>query len=180
MEIKEAPIPYFQNVKFVRVCYLVGRYFCNVYKSFSALTIRMRLSTSNTKQSSFLYKKIMKIPTQKGEHSCKCTELSLKWKEGINDVGQWAKIKKRSKCLWIKKQIGPFCIHSLEIYSIESPMPGHDFLDCFSDDRNYFWNWFCQITCQGVNLKIEGFVSNQFPYFSKILRKKEMQYFSTV
>ena len=25
----------------------------------------------------------MKIPTQKGEHSCKCTELSLKRKEGI-------------------------------------------------------------------------------------------------
>jgi len=23
------------------------------------------------------------IPTQKGEHSCKCTELSLKWKEGM-------------------------------------------------------------------------------------------------
>ena len=78
MEIKEAPIPYFQNVKFVRVCSLVSRYFCNVYKSFSALTIRMRMSTSNTKQSSFLYKKIMKIPTQKGEHSCKCMELSFK------------------------------------------------------------------------------------------------------
>ena len=28
--------------------------------------------------------KITKIPTQKGEHSCKCTELSLKQKEGIN------------------------------------------------------------------------------------------------
>ena len=26
--------------------------------------------------------KIMKIPTQKGEHSCKCTELSLKPKRG--------------------------------------------------------------------------------------------------
>jgi len=26
--------------------------------------------------------KIMKIPTQKGEHLCKCTELSLKQKEG--------------------------------------------------------------------------------------------------
>ena len=25
----------------------------------------------------------MKIPTQKGEHSCKCTELSLEWKEVI-------------------------------------------------------------------------------------------------
>jgi len=25
----------------------------------------------------------MKIPTQKGGHSCKCTELSLKGKEGI-------------------------------------------------------------------------------------------------
>ena len=57
MEIKEAPIPYFQNVKFVRVCSLVSRYFCNVYKSFSALTIRMRMSISNTKQSSFLLQK---------------------------------------------------------------------------------------------------------------------------
>ena len=28
--------------------------------------------------------KIIKIPTQKGEHSCKCTELSPKRKEGIN------------------------------------------------------------------------------------------------
>ena len=28
----------------------------------------------------------MKIPTQKGEHSCKCTDLSLKQKEGINEV----------------------------------------------------------------------------------------------
>ena len=26
----------------------------------------------------------MKIPTQKGEHSCTCTELSLKWLEGID------------------------------------------------------------------------------------------------
>ena len=29
------------------------------------------------------FKNIMKIPTQKGENSCKCTELSLKRKEGI-------------------------------------------------------------------------------------------------
>ena len=28
--------------------------------------------------------KIIKIPTQKGEYSWKCTELSLKPKEGIN------------------------------------------------------------------------------------------------
>ena len=26
---------------------------------------------------------VMKIPTQKGEHSCKCTELSLKRENGI-------------------------------------------------------------------------------------------------
>ena len=26
----------------------------------------------------------MKIPTQKGKHSCKCTELSLEQKEGID------------------------------------------------------------------------------------------------
>ena len=44
---------------------------------------RMRISTSNSKHGSFLYKKIMNISTQKGEHSCKCTELSLKQKEGI-------------------------------------------------------------------------------------------------
>jgi len=33
--------------------------------------------------------KIMKIPTQKGEHSCKCTELSLKRKEDILDCFLW-------------------------------------------------------------------------------------------
>ena len=27
--------------------------------------------------------KVMKIPTQKGQHSCRCTELSLKRKYGI-------------------------------------------------------------------------------------------------
>ena len=31
--------------------------------------------------------KIMKIPTQKGEHSCKCTELSLKRNELIIGKG---------------------------------------------------------------------------------------------
>ena len=31
----------------------------------------------------FFTKKIMKIPTQKGEHLYKCTEFSLKRKEGI-------------------------------------------------------------------------------------------------
>ena len=30
----------------------------------------------------------MKIPTQKGEHSCKYTELPLKQKEGIDTGGQ--------------------------------------------------------------------------------------------
>ena len=43
----------------------------------------MCMSSSNSKHGSFLYQKIIKIPTQKGEHSCKCTELSLKRKEGI-------------------------------------------------------------------------------------------------
>ena len=39
------------------------------YKCFSALSIRMRMST-------YLLK-VIKIPTQKGEYSCKFTELSL-------------------------------------------------------------------------------------------------------
>ena len=30
----------------------------------------------------FCYIHMVEIPTQKGEHSCKCTELSLKRKEG--------------------------------------------------------------------------------------------------
>jgi len=49
----------------------------------SAFPIRMRMSTSNSKHGSFLYQKIIKIPTQKGEHSCKCAELSLKRIEEI-------------------------------------------------------------------------------------------------
>ena len=32
------------------------------------------------------FTQIIKLPTQKGEHSCKCTELSLKWKEGVVHV----------------------------------------------------------------------------------------------
>ena len=35
---------------------------------------------------------IMNIPTQKGEHSCKCTELSLKRKEEI-DTGKDTNVK---------------------------------------------------------------------------------------
>ena len=41
------------------------------------------MSASNSKHGSFIYNKRKKIHAQKGEHSCKCTELSLKWKEGI-------------------------------------------------------------------------------------------------
>ena len=41
------------------------------------MQFRMRMSTSNCKQCSFRYKG-NEIPSQKGEHSCKCTELSLK------------------------------------------------------------------------------------------------------
>ena len=44
-----------------------------------------------TNQNAYVYikqfnivKKLVKIPTQKGEHSYKCTELSLKVKEGIS------------------------------------------------------------------------------------------------
>ena len=34
----------------------------------------------------FLAKRLTKIPTLKGEHSCKCSELSFKRKEGIDEV----------------------------------------------------------------------------------------------
>ena len=44
------------------------------------LPIRMHMSTSNSKHGCFLNKQKMKIPTQKGKHSCKFTELSLKRK----------------------------------------------------------------------------------------------------
>ena len=47
------------------------------------LPIRMHMSTSNSKHGGFLNKQKMKIPTQKGKHSCKFTELSLKRKEGM-------------------------------------------------------------------------------------------------
>ena len=44
----------------------------------------MHMSTSNSKHRSFLYPQTIEIPTQKGEHSCNCTELSLKQKEEID------------------------------------------------------------------------------------------------
>jgi len=49
----------------------------NISTSFSALSIRMRMSIYNSKHGSFLCLKVMKTRTQKGEHSFKCTELSL-------------------------------------------------------------------------------------------------------
>ena len=42
--------------------------------------------TSNSKHGNFLFLKMLKILTQKGEHSCKCTELSLKRKECIGSI----------------------------------------------------------------------------------------------
>ena len=36
------------------------------------------------KQYTFSWLIIMKIPTQKGEHSCKCTELSIKQQDGVH------------------------------------------------------------------------------------------------
>ena len=44
----------------------------------------MRRSTSNSKHRKYVHK-VMKIPTQKVKHSCKCTVLSIKRKEGIEN-----------------------------------------------------------------------------------------------
>ena len=41
------------------------------------------MSTSNSKHGSFLCEKMIKLPTPKGEHSCKYTELPFKRKVGI-------------------------------------------------------------------------------------------------
>jgi len=57
----------------------------------------MRMSTSNSKDNGFFTKKNKKITTQKGEHSCKCTELSLKQKEGIHKP----KLFMQSGPLWV-------------------------------------------------------------------------------
>ena len=45
----------------------------------------MSMSTLNSKYGSFLFKND-EIPTKKGEQSNTCTELSLKWKEGIQNT----------------------------------------------------------------------------------------------
>ena len=57
----------------------------NILKCVSALPIIMRMSTSKSKHDRIggFYNE----NTQKGEHSYKCTELSLKLKEGILQVG---------------------------------------------------------------------------------------------
>ena len=94
---------------FVRVCSLAGRYFYNVYminkfeivfslnikdnNIFPCLrTIRLsysikkcfsHISHDYIKYGSFLFKTHENTYSKKGEHSCKCTELSLKRKEGI-------------------------------------------------------------------------------------------------
>ena len=39
----------------------------------------------------FYYIHIVEIPTKKGEHSWKCTELSFKRKEGITDL-EWSRL----------------------------------------------------------------------------------------
>jgi len=47
----------------------------------------------------------MKIPTQKGEHSCKCTELSLKRKSGITLAQILLFIKETIICITNDKRI---------------------------------------------------------------------------
>jgi len=49
--------------------------------------------------------KVMKIPTQKGEHSCKCTELSLKRKSGITLAQILLFIKETIICITNDKRI---------------------------------------------------------------------------
>ena len=76
----------FENCVFAKISMTIIYVNVNII-SVSLLTwnnaIRMRMFTSNSKHISFLSKIEWKKNTQKGEHSCKCTELSLKRKEGI-------------------------------------------------------------------------------------------------
>ena len=47
------------------------------------VSIKTRMSTSNSITGSFSFSKTMQKPDQKGEHSCTGTELSFKRKDGI-------------------------------------------------------------------------------------------------
>ena len=51
----------------------------HIYKCFSALPIRLRMSTESSKYGS-VRSKLKKITNTNGEKFCKCTELSLKRK----------------------------------------------------------------------------------------------------
>jgi len=106
MQCSTHTVPYFRNFMFVRVCSLFGGYFYNMYivKSWKLclchyVNIILNLPITNKSDSVLcqsecaclhqtvnivvFFLKIMKTPTQKGEHSCKCIVLSLKRKEGI-------------------------------------------------------------------------------------------------
>jgi len=66
------------------------------------------MSTSNSKKGIVFFLKIMKIPTQKRQYSCKCTELSLKRKEGmlkspqITNTHTFGNLEKSDHEKWIR------------------------------------------------------------------------------
>ena len=72
------------------------------------------MPTSNSKHRSFLNKKIMKIPTQKGEHSCKCSELSFKRKEGMLALVEDLIAKNLWRTLLQRIREGPYSRESME------------------------------------------------------------------
>ena len=54
----------------------------------------MRMSTANSKPYKFSLQFFFKIPTLKGEHSCKYTESSLILKEEIVEQEVWGALSK--------------------------------------------------------------------------------------
>jgi len=70
-----------RTIKYVHVNIILD--FPITYKNASVLHHSECACLHQTVNMVVFFLKIMKIPTQKGEHSCKCTELSLKQKEGM-------------------------------------------------------------------------------------------------
>ena len=71
----------------------------------------MRMSTANSKPYKFSLQFFFKIPTLKGEHSCKYTESSLILKEEIVEQEVWGALSKTLCILF-----GTFCIRNDLIY----------------------------------------------------------------
>ena len=75
---------YFYNVFIVHVYVYITLDFPMTYTNASVLCQAEFACLHKTVNVVVFFLKIMKIPTQKGEHSCTCTEFSHKRKEVIN------------------------------------------------------------------------------------------------